>query len=99
MRAPGKRNSIERVLRHSRRQPAHNCPWRRLESGDSTVFALKSVLHDLELQRTYRCQQWYPDRGAAQVEHLDHTLLKQLLQALAELFELRRIGIVQMGEC
>ncbi len=70
-----------------------------LSSRDSrAVFAFEPILHDLELQRPDCREQRHFLHRIPQFENLHHAFLQQLLETLAELFELRRIRIVQKRE-
>ena len=62
------------------------------------VFAFEPELHDLELQRADGGEQRRFHRRVAQVKRLDDAFLQKLVEALAELFELRRVRIVQVRE-
>ena len=71
---------------------------RGFEARGGAVFAFEPELHDLELQRADGGEQRRLDRRVAQVKRLDDAFLQQLVEALAELFELRRVRIVQVAE-
>ena len=55
-------------------------------------------MHNLKLQRTHRGEERDFDNRIIEVKHLDDAFLKELFEALAELFVFSRVRILQKGK-
>ena len=78
--------------------PASHVELHRLHPCLDAVLVLKAVLHHLQLQLAHRRQDRIAFAGIGVVEHLHRPLLPQLIDALAEAFEGRGVGVAQPRE-
>ena len=87
----------ELALRDLGPEPANLRKWRGLQSRFGAILVLKAVHHHLELQLPDGPEQRRLPR-VDQREGLDHALIQQLLQSLAELLVFGRAGIADVRE-
>ncbi len=76
--------------------PARLVDRNRLPAARSVVLVLQTVLNHLELQRAHRADD--PAAVERAGEELRHAFVHELVDALGELLELQRIGILDVAE-
>ncbi|MES2469284.1 MAG: hypothetical protein V4675_18405 [Verrucomicrobiota bacterium] len=69
-----------------------------VEAGLGVVFALETVLDDLELEGADRAEEGEALGAAGDEEGLDDAFLEELGEAFAEALELGGVGALQAGE-
>ena len=76
--------------------PAGFIQTERLPTALRTVFVLQTILDDLELQRAHRAD----DLAAVERrgEELRHAFVHELVDALGQLLELQRVGVLDVAE-
>jgi len=68
------------------REPLHQRPRRGIEAGRGVVFGLEAVLDDFELEDADGGEERGGRHAGAEVDGLDDTFLKKLVEAGAEFF-------------
>lgn len=76
------------------RHPARLGVGKRRDCRLDSVLAFKPRLHDVKLEVAYRSEDRFAAHGILRVQDLDHPLVFQLLQPLAELLALGEVEVV-----